>query len=454
MEVTLIFLPLVAAFLLLTDFKEPANRWGGLTVLFASLGGLYSLTAHFWAGFLKAFAAPALNCILNYLLVIFFKTPLILYPLALLMVTVHYSHFDYSRERRSKPIPVIILLIPAVVMYMIPLNLFDFSSLKQFLIITDLWAIPYMTSAYYFLFQAAVSGNHPFKSDRLLTVITIGMVSLLYIIAVYLLPLYHFGHYAIFQFNPYLVICFLGLVSFLRVKYGFLGLKISIENVYLDNAIKTMGSEVSILNHHMKDRLVKISACAEIIIAEAGRDRNSIVRNTKTILALSGYILNVVERLHHYLYQVHIHPAQHNLAAIVNEAIAYLEPDIQEKALAVHNHLEREILIEGDRFYLVETLKNIFQNSLEAMKNGDSIQLDLVRSKKTVTLKISDTGCGIAPEDLPHVLEPFYTTKDPGCHFGLGLSYCYHIMEQHGGCLAIESRENCGTTVFLKFLSI
>jgi two-component system, sporulation sensor kinase B len=451
MEIILLFLPLVAAFLVLADFKDPANRWGSLALLFASLGGLYSLTADFLTGLPKAVANPGLTRILDYLrITIFFKTPLILFPVALLIFTARYFRSEESRERRHKPILLLTLLIPVVIMYIVPLQLSDFTSLKRFLLITDLWALPYMTTAYYFLYQLIVSANDRIKTERLLTALTIGMMSLLYIIAVYILPFYHF---AIFQINPYLVICFLGLFSFLTFKFGFLGFKVSIGNAYLDNAIKTVSSEGILLNHHIKDELVKISSCADNIIAAVGHDRDSIVRSTQTILASSGHISNVVERLRQYLYQVKINPTEQNLAAVVDEAIAYLEPDIQEKALAVHNHLHREIWIQGDRFYLVEVLKNIFQNSLEAMKNGGSIQIDFLRSSKNVTLVIADTGCGIASKDLPHVLEPFYTTKDPGCHFGLGLSYCHHIMQQHGGGLEIESAENCGTTVFLKFPS-
>jgi two-component system, sporulation sensor kinase B len=451
MEIILLFLPLVAAFLVLADFKDPVNRWGSLALLFASLGGLYSLTADFLTGLLKTVANPGLTRILNYLLiVIFFKTPLILFPVALLIFTARYFRSEESRERRQKPILKLTLWIPVVMMYIVPFHLFDFTSLKRFLIITDLWALPYMTIAYYFLYQSIVSANDQIKTERLLTVLTIGMMSLLYIIAVYILPFYH---YEIFQLNPYLVICFWGLFSFLTVKYGFLEFKVSIGNVYLDNAIKTVGSEVMLLNHHIKDEFVRISACADKIIAVADQDRATVVQCTKTILASSGYIGNVVERLQHYLYQANINPTEQNLAAVVDEAIAYLEPDIQEKALTVHNHLHREIWIQGDRFYLVETLKNIFQNSLEAMKNGGSIVIDFVDSPQSVTLVIADTGCGIAPQDLPHVMEPFYTTKDPGRHFGLGLSYSYHIMQQHGGGLEIESAENCGTRVFLKFPS-
>ncbi len=448
MEIILLYLPLVAAFLMLTDFKDPANRWGSLALLLASIGGLYSLTADFWTGLHKGIANPNLACILSGLPVIFFKTPLVLFPVTLLMFTFRYSHLDYSRNLHPKPIVISVFMIPVVMMYMIPLNHLDLASVRRFLFITDLWALPYMTAAYYFLYRSIVTANYQIKTERLLNALIIGMMSFLYIIAVYILP---FFRYAIYQFNPYLIIGFLTMLAFLTVKYGFLGVKLSIRSAYLDNAIKTIGSETVVIHHHIKEELEKISACAYNIITAAGFDQDMVAQSTQTILASSGYISNVVERLQQYLYQVNINPTEQSLAAIVDEAIAYLEPAIQEKAVTVHNHLQRELLIKVDRFYLGETLKEIFQNSLEAMKNGGFIQIDFEYSPENVILIIADSGCGIAPKDLPHVLEPFYTTKDSSRHFGLGLSYSYHIMQQHGGGLEIDSAVNSGTRVFLKF---
>lgn len=449
MDIYLLFLPLFITFLLLTDFKSPANGWGSLALSFAGLGGLYPLADRFCAWVFEKFAAPDLIRWLNkFLVIIFVKTPLCLFPVAVLMFAVYYSYWNANRVRPIKPWIILVFLIPAVVMYFISLNPKDYLSLRRFLIITDLWAFPYITTAYILLYKSVRSGNQRFETDRPLTILTIVVISALYVIAVYLLPIYYFP---IFKFNPDLVICFLGLFSFLAIKTGFLGFKLSVGDVYLDNAIKTVDSEVSVLNIIIKDKLVQIVACARDISGAAEDDRGLIVEKSKIILAAAAQISNVTEQLHHYLDKIILNPTPQNMAEIVNRAIAFFEPQIQEKALRIDNNLPRDIIIEGDRFYLVEALKSILQNSLEAMEIGGSIKIDLARSKRNVTLMITDTGSGISPQDLPHILKPFYTTKDPERHFGLGLPYCYNIIRQHGGRLEIESVENNGTTVFLKF---
>jgi len=62
-------------------------------------------------------------------------------------------------------------------------------------------------------------------------------------------------------------------------------------------------------------------------------------------------------------------------------------------------------------------------------------------------IKISDTGCGIDPKDLPHIFEPFFTKKEKGT--GLGLAITQGILEKHGGTIKVESKLNQGTVFII-----
>jgi two-component system NtrC family sensor kinase len=65
-----------------------------------------------------------------------------------------------------------------------------------------------------------------------------------------------------------------------------------------------------------------------------------------------------------------------------------------------------------------------------------------------IEVSVRDTGPGIAPEHLSHILDPFFTTKEKGT--GLGLSVVYGIIDRHGGTIDIESQVGQGTTVHVR----
>jgi signal transduction histidine kinase len=66
-------------------------------------------------------------------------------------------------------------------------------------------------------------------------------------------------------------------------------------------------------------------------------------------------------------------------------------------------------------------------------------------------LAVTDNGKGIPQQYLTRVIEPLFSTKNNNLNFGLGLSYCYNVIRQHGGILKVNSKENEGTTVKLYF---
>jgi signal transduction histidine kinase len=106
--------------------------------------------------------------------------------------------------------------------------------------------------------------------------------------------------------------------------------------------------------------------------------------------------------------------------------------------------------IHADRDQIKQVLLNLFQNGIEAMGEGGTITIAAFESQapreRGVTVDVSDTGGGIAPQDIPHVFKPFFTSgKHRGT--GLGLAICRNIIEAHSGDIQINSQVGTGTTV-------
>jgi signal transduction histidine kinase len=98
---------------------------------------------------------------------------------------------------------------------------------------------------------------------------------------------------------------------------------------------------------------------------------------------------------------------------------------------------------------LEQVFLNLLTNAREATPHGGRIAVSGRAGGQLVEISIADSGCGIPPEHLPRVLEPFFTTKPQGN--GLGLSICRSILWEVNGTIAIESRPGTGTRVDIGF---
>jgi two-component system NtrC family sensor kinase len=105
-----------------------------------------------------------------------------------------------------------------------------------------------------------------------------------------------------------------------------------------------------------------------------------------------------------------------------------------------------------DREQIQQAFLAILDNAVEAMPHGGTLTIvtNVNRRKKRVQIQIQDTGSGISTADIPHVFEPFYTTKREGKGVGLGLSVCYGIIERHDGKIEATSVVGEGTNFIIQ----
>src|SRR6267143_1192196 len=102
-----------------------------------------------------------------------------------------------------------------------------------------------------------------------------------------------------------------------------------------------------------------------------------------------------------------------------------------------------------DRDQVIQVLWNVALNAVESMQGRGRLSLEVNRQNGDVALSVSDSGAGIAAENLPRVFEPFYTGKPKGS--GLGLTIAERIVGAHGGRIEIDSELGRGTRVTLLF---
>ena len=100
--------------------------------------------------------------------------------------------------------------------------------------------------------------------------------------------------------------------------------------------------------------------------------------------------------------------------------------------------------VECDPEQLKQVILNLTINAIQAMPDGGEILLSARTKNSNILIQVKDQGCGIGPEDLDKVFNPFFTTKENGT--GLGLSMAHQIVSQHGGILSGERNPDKGMT--------
>ena len=137
-----------------------------------------------------------------------------------------------------------------------------------------------------------------------------------------------------------------------------------------------------------------------------------------------------------------------HLSELVEDTLSLLSNQCLKQGVEVHNSFEENgLVIQGDPQQLKQALLNLLLNSLEAMASGGRLEVSSRVNDSSLILRVSDTGCGIAPEHGQAVWDPFFTTKERG--MGLGLAIVRGVVERHGGKIDLFSTLGKGTTAEL-----
>ncbi|MGD8321582.1 MAG: ATP-binding protein [Gemmatimonadota bacterium] len=134
---------------------------------------------------------------------------------------------------------------------------------------------------------------------------------------------------------------------------------------------------------------------------------------------------------------------------IIGETLQLAANQIRLARVKVQGEVEENVpAVYGDRHQLTQVFLNLVLNALDAMEGGGVLTITVEKSgdRNFVDIGFRDTGVGIPAQHLPHIFDPFFSTKKQARGTGLGLSVSLGILKQHGGDLRVESEEGEGTT--------
>ena len=134
-----------------------------------------------------------------------------------------------------------------------------------------------------------------------------------------------------------------------------------------------------------------------------------------------------------------------DLALLLGDSVQLLKnhPDCNGKDISL-SLPESGITAAGDATLLKQVFFNIGLNAIQCMDEGGRLAVSAGHRDDTWAIIFEDNGCGIEPDALERIFDPFYTTRDDGT--GLGLAVSYRIIQEHRGEISVESRPGEGST--------
>ena len=205
--------------------------------------------------------------------------------------------------------------------------------------------------------------------------------------------------------------------------------------------------------HEMGAPLNVIDGRAAQLLSQPGASLERRQRNLTIIRAQTQRIARIVRQLLGLARPYDLRPTTIDLGQLARSACDVVELEAALAGVAVEVSAPVVVLAEADEHLLEQVLVNLCLNAVQAMPDGGRLRVDVSpdAAARGATVRVSDTGPGIAPEHVPHVFDPFFTTKDVGCGTGLGLSVTRRIVEEHGGRVEVAN-DPTGGAVFTVFL--
>jgi signal transduction histidine kinase len=205
-----------------------------------------------------------------------------------------------------------------------------------------------------------------------------------------------------------------------------------------------VGTMANSIVHDLKNPLTSIVTCTEML--ETRVPDTGVLEIAQIIKKAASQLEDMVQELLDFArgqssLTLERHAAGSVLEELQNQFIRTLPPAIH---VVRDIHFTDDVNVDLGRF--ARMLMNLVKNSIEAMPRGGILRLGLRQEGQRVIFLIGDTGCGIPPEMLEKIFEPFVSFgKSKGT--GLGMAIARSVVESHGGDITVSSKVGIGTTV-------
>lgn len=250
----------------------------------------------------------------------------------------------------------------------------------------------------------------------------------------------------IWQINVPVVFFILAFCLYHAFREGIWGIRLRRETYdWSGGSSSLLQRNSQYLAHALKNDLNKIEWCASVMASSSPENHES-----EIIQSSVAHLRQLINRTRTYTDQIVLMPESCDVSLLFKQVIQSATPPAG-CTLSI-DVCDAEPLF-CDPAHLREVLENLISNAFDAVGSGGRVTLSyrVVPRQHKAVLSVSDNGCGMSAEEKKHIFEPYHSTKETGQNFGLGLYYCYNVMNSHNGSIQVESLPGRGSTFSLLF---
>ncbi|MDD5005580.1 MAG: ATP-binding protein [Candidatus Omnitrophica bacterium] len=228
--------------------------------------------------------------------------------------------------------------------------------------------------------------------------------------------------------------------------------------------LKTIATFASGMAHEIKNPLTAIKTFSEYLPQKIG-DKEFMQKFSHIVSSEVEKIDDLVHQLLDFSKPAPLQLKEADIHRLIDDTLELLSSQfIKYKINVTKDYCDYKMIAVIDTQKMKQVFLNLFLNAIEAMPAGGNLTItirvnseQLTDNSKQVTaqtrrnfieISVSDTGCGISDKDMPHIFEPFHTTKEKGS--GLGLSIVYNIIKEHKGSIKVKSKLKEGTKFIIE----
>ena len=218
------------------------------------------------------------------------------------------------------------------------------------------------------------------------------------------------------------------------------------EEAKRNEKLSAMGELASGVAHEIRNPINAIGMIAQRLNKEfsPSSNQNEYSDITKLLKNEVDRINKIITQFLNYAKPIELNLKAVELKSFFEEIYRLFEDQAKQKEVKFILQNNESFIVEFDPDLIKQSLMNIIQNALDAVKTDGEVIIKYFKIKNDLIIQISDNGTGISSEQQKKIFDLYYTTKKDGN--GLGLSISQKIISQHNGSISVSSKINSGTT--------